>query len=194
MAQDRRIGRGTVAFWCGLILLWTVAVLCDVGCAQQSSQAPTRSEEQQVAKNESMTAVGLLCRQYRGWGPRNPQLLAGLKILEANPPGARNMYYYYYGMQVMHHVGGDRWRQWNAGTDATGKKTQEGMRDWLISKQEKDQTKHSFGSWAPNGDAFAGAGGCIMLTSLSLLTLEIYYRHLPLYRRDILAPKEDGGK
>jgi hypothetical protein len=29
-----------------------------------------------------------------------------------------------------------------------------------------------------------------MQTSLSLLTLEVYYRHLPLYRRDLATGKE----
>jgi hypothetical protein len=28
-----------------------------------------------------------------------------------------------------------------------------------------------------------GPGGRLMITSLSILTLEVYYRHLPLYRR-----------
>jgi hypothetical protein len=29
-----------------------------------------------------------------------------------------------------------------------------------------------------------------MVTSLSVLTLEVYYRHLPLYRRDLGAVKD----
>ena len=33
------------------------------------------------------------------------------------------------------------------------------------------------------------AGGRIMVSSLSLLTLEVYYRHLPLYRRDVGTAK-----
>ena len=69
-------------------------------------------------------------------------------------------------------MGGDAWDFWNKGT--TGKN---GMRDILIERQEKD------GSWNPQGDGHAGAGGRIMQTSLSLLTLEVYYRHLPLYQR-----------
>jgi hypothetical protein len=38
-------------------------------------------------------------------------------------------------------------------------------------------------------------GGRIMWTSLSLLTLEVYYRHLPLYRKDMGVNKEmmDAG-
>jgi hypothetical protein len=147
----------------------------------------------------STTAIGLLCRQYRGWGPLTPQLNDGLMILEANPPGGQNIYYYYYATQVMHHLGGDSWKLWNEGlkqNKRTGKweKVGTGMRDWLIAKQEKDQTNHYFGSWNPAGDVHGGAGGRFMVTSMALLTLEVYYRHLPLYRRDLPALKEQDGK
>ena len=43
------------------------------------------------------------------------------------------------------------------------------------------------GSWDPNGptaDPWGGHGGRHMITSLSVLTLEVYYRYLPLYSRD----------
>jgi hypothetical protein len=73
---------------------------------------------------------------------------------------------------VFHHMGGEYWDFWNAGT--TGKN---GMREVLIARQSQD------GSWDGRGDAHAGAGGTVMATSLSLLTLEVYYRHLPLYQR-----------
>jgi hypothetical protein len=34
------------------------------------------------------------------------------------------------------------------------------------------------------GDEHGSSGGRLMQTSLSLLTLEVYYRHLPLYYRE----------
>ena len=34
----------------------------------------------------NMTAVGLLCRQYLGWGPKNPNLVAGVENLKKNLP------------------------------------------------------------------------------------------------------------
>jgi hypothetical protein len=146
------------------------------------------------------SAVGLLCREYRGWGPRTHQLLTGVEILKANPPGGLNMYYYYYATQVMHHLGGDYWKFWNEGlvkNKQTGKweKVNPGMRDWLIAKQDtKDATKHSYGSWDPAGDVHGGAGGRIMITSMSLLTLEVYYRHLPLYRREGNVNKDEAAR
>src|SRR5262249_4524812 len=133
----------------------------------------------------AMTAVGLLCRQYMGWGPRNPSLAKGVDFLKKTPPGATNdIYFYYYATQVMHFFGGDSWEEWNQGT-----KTKKGIRDWLIEKQDKSNT-HAKGSWSPQGDRWGSGGGRLMVTSLSLLTLEVYYRHLPLYRRDSGGMKE----
>ncbi len=40
------------------------------------------------------------------------------------------------------------------------------------------------GSWNPEGDEWGDAGGRLMVTSLSCLTLEVYYRYLPLYKLD----------
>jgi hypothetical protein len=123
----------------------------------------------------TMTAVGLLCRQYLGWGPRNPGLVGGVGRLKQTPPGAlKSIYYEDYATQVMHHVGGEAWESWNPR-----------MRDKLIKEQDQGESiPHQRGSWSPKGDAHGGAGGRIMQTSLSLLSLEVYYRHLPLYRRD----------
>ena len=124
----------------------------------------------------TMTAVGLLCRQYLSTPRRNPGLKKGAdKLMKVYTPApTSNIYYEYYATQVMHHMGGDYWEFWNKG-DGKGFK---GMRDMLLNRQDKVD-----GSWSPRGDPHAGAGGRIMTTSLSLLTLEVYYRHLPLYRR-----------
>jgi hypothetical protein len=120
----------------------------------------------------AMTAVGLLCRQNLGWTPNNEGLLNGVNRVKKNPPGIRNVYYYYYASQVMHQMGGDSWEAWNPK-----------MRDWLISNQEgnakntkKLKVPTDEGSWDPAGDGHGAAGGRIMVTSLNLLTLEVYYR------------------
>ena len=127
------------------------------------------------------TAIGLLCRQYLGWGPRNANLLAGIRTLKKHPPDSLNsLYYYYYATQVLHHLGGEDWKAWN-----------EKMRDLLVQRQDKgEKNPHAAGSWDPRGDAYAAPGGRLMVTSLSLCTLEVYYRHLPLYRRDSAGGKD----
>ncbi len=134
------------------------------------------------APTPTMSAVGLLCRQYlQAWGPQNLKLIKGIdNHIKTNPPGtSRNIYYFYYATQVMHHFGGTEWKKWN-----------EKMRDFLVKTQDKDGT-HA-GSWNSAGDPHGGPGGRLMITSLSLLTLEVYYRHLPLYDRSIVDRKVAG--
>jgi hypothetical protein len=138
----------------------------------------------------TMTAVGLLCRQYLGWSPRNPGLINGVARLGKYAPGTpgqiNSMYFNYYATQVLHHMGGESWDSWNPR-----------MRDALVNAQDQGRAPkrpHQGGSWSPEGDTHGAQGGRIMQTSLSLLTLEVYYRHLPLYRRDVTTGKEMESK
>jgi hypothetical protein len=138
----------------------------------------------------TMTAVGLLCRQYLGTNPRNPGLVKGCDyLLQTAPPGSTtNIYYEYYATQVFHHFNNDLWKTWNEGTDA-----KPGMREYLIRRQERntDKQDHLAGSFPMAKDVWGRDGGRIMTTSLSLLCLEVYYRHLPLYKpRDGELPKD----
>jgi hypothetical protein len=135
----------------------------------------------------TMTAVGLLCRIYGGDGPKNPAIRSGVKLLKANSPDKQpNIYYLYYATQVMHQVEGDAWKFWNEGVDENNKKVHKGIRDILLSTRDKGTGSqfHQKGSWS------GSQGGRLMATSLSLLCLEVYYRHLPLYHRDISTGKE----
>lgn len=116
----------------------------------------------------SMTAAGLLCRMYLGWRHDNSALDEGVGYLSELGPSSNDMYYNYYATQVVHHWGGKRWRRWNAV-----------MRERLIERQIKEGP--AAGSWSPR-DPHAYAGGQIYETALCLLTLEIYYRHLPMYQ------------
>ncbi|MCI0684994.1 MAG: terpene cyclase/mutase family protein [Gemmataceae bacterium] len=137
-----------------------------------------------IGSRPTTTAVGLLCRQYlQSWGPQNIRLIKAIDLhLKPNAPAAkRDIYYYYYATQVMRHFGGEAWRNWN-----------EKMRDTLVKTQDDNPKGPQFGSWPAAGDPHASSGGRLMVTSLSLLTLEVYYRHLPLYYRDMGAP--DGMK
>ncbi|MEX2118454.1 MAG: prenyltransferase/squalene oxidase repeat-containing protein [Pirellulales bacterium] len=122
-----------------------------------------------------MTAEALLCRQYLGWKRDDQRMLVGADYLLDNLPRweDRDVYYWYYGTQVMHHLEGDQWKRWNGA-----------MRDMLIEHQEKSGREK--GSWDPLGKspdiwAFRGQGGRLYTTCLSLYMLEVYYRHLPIY-------------
>jgi len=131
------------------------------------------------APNLAMTAEGLLMRMYLGWSGADERLRAGADHLSRNPPefgsGAnskRDAYYWYYATQVMFHLGGERWTAWN-----------ERLRPLLEKSQRQEGTLA--GSWSPVGpvpDRWGHAGGRLYVTTMHLLMLEVYYRHLPLFQ------------
>ncbi|MBM3992867.1 MAG: terpene cyclase/mutase family protein [Planctomycetes bacterium] len=137
---------------------------------------------------QRMTVVGLLCRQYmENWGPANERMIKSIKnyIKIPQSPGERipqDVYYYYYATQVLHHFGGESWKKWN-----------DVMREQLIAKQDRTNGTNR-GSWGPEGDPWGGHGGRLLMTSLNLLTLEVYYRYLPLYYRDAGYGKDAAVK
>jgi hypothetical protein len=119
-----------------------------------------------------MTAEALLCRLYLGWNLRAPGVLPGAEYLvREHPPHRRkpDFYYWYYASQTLHHIGGTPWETWNRH-----------LRDTLVELQER--RGHQAGSWDPVGP-HASAGGRIYTTSLAVCTLEVYYRHLPIFRQ-----------
>jgi len=121
-------------------------------------------------------AIGLLCRMYSGWQHDHPGLAMGVEAMSGIGPSHGDMYYNYYATQVMHHYGGDQWKRWN-----------DVMRDQLVNSQS--HAGHEAGSWYfAGGDLGAGKGGRLYCTALSAMTLEVYYRHMPLYGKDIFAP------
>lgn len=124
----------------------------------------------------TMSAVGLLCRMYLGWGKDHEPLEKGVNRLATAGPSKTNMYYNYYATQVLHHWGDELWKKWNLK-----------MREQLVRSQVKEGP--ATGSWAPT-DRHGQQGGQIYQTALSVLTLEVYYRHLPMYQRLQNGPRE----
>jgi hypothetical protein len=122
------------------------------------------------AGGEATTAIGTLCRMYLGWKKDNPELQHSVEYLSHHGPSGANMYYNYYATQVMRHWEGEAWLTWNGQ-----------MRDQLVHAQAKQG--HEDGSWfTGTGDNGTGAGGRLYCTAMSTMILEVYYRHLPLYR------------
>jgi len=117
--------------------------------------------------DDTNTAVGLLCRMYLGWQRYNAALERGVYHLRKVGPSKTNMYYNYYATQVMHHWGGEPWQRWNLQ-----------MRDYLIDTQADEG--HESGSWYFE-DRHGKSGGRLYNTAMAIMTLEVYYRHLPIY-------------
>ncbi len=126
----------------------------------------------------SMTAEGLLCRQYLGWSQSDDRLRSGANYLIKNLPtwkkGDRDVYYWYYATQVCHHMEGKYWRTWN-----------DAMK--VVLPKHQEQAGRERGSWDPKDDEWGNEGGRLFVTCLSTFMLEVYYRHLPIYKADILS-------
>jgi hypothetical protein len=76
-------------------------------------------------------------------------------------------YYWYYATQAMYHMQGEYWDTWNEKT-----------RELLVKTQHK--SGGNAGTWDAK-DRWEKSGGRVYATSIKLLMLEVYYRHLPLY-------------
>jgi hypothetical protein len=131
-----------------------------------------------------MTAEALLVRQYLGWPRNHASLTQGSQLVSRNlasiATSERNIYYWYYAMQFLHNMRG---REWQA--------TNPRVRD-LIVRQQVISKGCDRGSWDPLNparDRWGANVGRLYQTSLSLLTLEVYYRYLPLYRDTEIADK-----
>ncbi|HEY1065709.1 MAG TPA: prenyltransferase/squalene oxidase repeat-containing protein [Pirellulales bacterium] len=140
--------------------------------------ATNAREESDRIPNPAMTAESLLMRLYLGWDRKHPALQSGADYLMQNLPprslseqGRRDCYYWYYGTQVMYQMQGKHWKAWN-----------ERLRPLLVDSQVKAGALA--GSWEPRGDKWGEQGGRLYVTCMHLLMLEVYYRHLPLFRLD----------
>ena len=133
------------------------------------------------------TAMGLLCLQYLGEQPDSKRYREAKNyILEQyqNPHffdenesylSRSDVYSWYYITLVLHNTLDSDWDRWNRT-----------IRKELIRTQCREDNC-AFGSWSPqaiNGerDAWGAKGGRLMMTAFSALTLEIYYRYLPLFQ------------
>ena len=133
---------------------------------------------------ETMTVEALLCRMYLGWPQNDARLAAGLKWASDRAMPSRrekNVYYWYYATQAFHNYGGEMWEDWNSE-----------MQDVLVELQ--DTRGRNAGSWNPDGFEYGNIGGRIYVTALAVCTLEVYYRHLPIFRRIELDSTAANGQ
>lgn len=122
------------------------------------------------ARKASMTAVGLLTRLLLGQWPKDHRpLLKGIARLADEDPRRNHMYFNYYATQAIHHSGAPGWKRWNPR-----------MRDYLVETQATEG--HERGSWYFD-EAWSDRGGRIYTTTLAILTLEVYYRYMPMYQK-----------
>ena len=129
----------------------------------------------------TLTSIGLLCRMYLGWNQDRPELVEGMERISSRGPDTEygiDMYYNYYATQAVKHMytGKPEWNRWNLE-----------MREFLVSTQGREGNAR--GSWhfatqnpkEPTANRWSVAGGRLYDTAMSCMTLEVYYRFLPIY-------------
>ncbi|QDS98119.1 hypothetical protein HG15A2_13910 [Adhaeretor mobilis] len=116
----------------------------------------------------SNTAIGLLCRMVGGWPLTQAHLRKGVAKLGTERPDRNHMYFNYYSTLVQHHAGGAGWQRWNPR-----------MREYLVKSQATEG--HERGSWY-FAEPHSAQGGRLYTTAMAIMTLEVYYRYMPLYR------------
>jgi hypothetical protein len=136
-----------------------------------ATQGPRRmiaAYQPRRAPTPAMTAEMLYTRMLLGQRLAEADIKEATDFLAQARPDVRqpNVYYWYYGSLCMLQVQSDLWKRWNAQT-----------RDALIAMQSKTGGGDGVdGSW--NADPkYGDRGGRIYMTSLALLTLEVYYRY-----------------
>ncbi len=117
----------------------------------------------------TMTAEGMFCQQLMGLRPENPRMIEAAEYLKTALPDPRKpgFYYWYYGCLSLYQHQGPVWEMWN-----------QEMKKTLLPMQVR--TGDAAGAWPASGQ-YAQRGGLVMSTAMATLSLEVYYRYLPMY-------------
>jgi hypothetical protein len=122
--------------------------------------------------NVAMTAEALVCRLFLGMPPDHPVVGEAEEMIMRSLPDAAspNAYTWYYATLAMFHAGGPQWDRWNQQLQAA-----------LLPLQRRESSGLD-GSWDPD-PVWGGHGGRVYATAMAAMTLEVYYRHLPMHRQ-----------
>jgi hypothetical protein len=155
--------------WAGLPVSDTVeprmaTFLQSVRSGRNGGLAGYRPGERPTA---TMTAEALASRILLGISVSEAEAAEAEAFLLENRPGTGpdNLYLWYYASIALHQLGSPAWDVWN-----------QAMKQRLLALQEND------GSW-PTSTLWGGYGGKVYTTSMGALCLEVYYRHLSIYRQ-----------
>ncbi len=125
----------------------------------------------QEAVSPTMTAESLICRHFLDQQVNPDQAREATTLLAQNLPSddrQANLYYWYYATLAMYHTQNEHWPEWNAA-----------IQKQLIDRQQTDGPLA--GSWDPDS-TWGSYGGRIYSTAIGALSLEVYYRYLPIFK------------
>jgi hypothetical protein len=137
----------------------------------KQTQGGTRYLYRGPVATPSMTAIGILMRLYTGYPRSTPAMIAGANYIASKGPSTNDVYFNYYGTQSLCQMESPLWPKWNVQ-----------LREYLIREQSKNG--HEAGSWYFQDDdppGFNRTGGRLYTTTMSAMTLEVYYRYMPVY-------------
>ena len=125
----------------------------------------------------NMVAAGLLSALYLGSLPTQRRLRrAGERLLQEPPEWDatakweatyQSYYYWYTASLALFHLGGEKWTAWNFF-----------LKRALLPLENRKP--HAEGSWPPESSWIGVSGGRVYSTAMAILTLETYYRYVPL--------------
>ena len=122
--------------------------------------------------SNAMIAEGLFCEQVLREGRMNEQMKRSTTLIQSSLPKSSmvDYYYWYYGSLAMRQAQGKAWNAWN-----------DRLKPILLKKQILIGSNR--GSWIPQGNkhGYASIAGPVVTTAMAALSLEVYYRYLPLY-------------
>lgn len=113
------------------------------------------------------TAIGLTLLLYLGQSPDYTPFYLAMTEMADRGPTLTNIYHDYYATLALHHSRHRDWDRWNTK-----------LRDHLIATQAT--SGHEAGSWH-FPDRWGDIGGRLYTTAMCAMTLEVYYRYMPLY-------------
>lgn len=124
-------------------------------------------------KDPAATAAGLLCRSLLGWTNEHPAMQKGVAYL-ADPGKFNNdAVAQFFATQTVFHYGGKTWQNWNRV-----------VRDRLVECQAT--ADNDDGSWLFPNDIDDRCRSRTWHTTMSMLTLEVYYRYLTVFKTPAL--------
>ncbi len=128
--------------------------------------------------SRAMVPTGMFCRQLDLVPPVDPRMVESARFMKKYPmkTEAPDLYYVYYATLALYQHQGPVWDAWNARLKTTLP---------LIQRKDGAET----GSWDLSS-SMAKDGGRVISTTLATLSLEVYYRFLPMYgfRRGVASP------
>ena len=122
--------------------------------------------------SNAMIAEGLFCEHVLREGVMTEQMRQSSRLIQTRLPSSDEVdyYYWYYGSLAMRQTQGIAWTKWN-----------DRIKPILLQKQILRGANR--GSWTAEGSKFQfdKVAGPVVTTAMAALSLEVYYRYLPLY-------------